>query len=402
MQCLMSLHQTLQGNERETKSPARHREAHRSRLVRLGCEVMEDRVLMSAGLPDYHFTAPALVAGTTQHSAPRSIGAFTKTPGGTTQRIVNDYAGPAPNPNAIINSNWSGYVAATNFSQPQANSVTAVFGSWVVPTVTGPSSGTLMSSVWVGIDGDGINGNDNVEQIGTSEDVINGQPVYQAWWEMYSPGYQQPEQVITGMTINPGDSITALVQYITSGAQAGQFCLSIVDNSQANEAFSTCVSSSQYQSPLAQASCAEWIVEASSCNGSITTLPNFGSVTFTNAGLGINGNWGPINAWQSQAYNIGSNGVSYDTTSLLTNFGTSFVVTYNPSAGAAVRAGTDAAAGTATGAGVGTTLRLNKTIAAPAIRGSAWTGASVVSGFRTLIRQHNCPTQRFMIDPLWN
>ena len=87
MQCLMSLHQTLQGNKRKTKSPARHREAHRSRQVRLGCEVMEDRVLMSPGLPDYHFTAPALVAGTTQHNAPSSIGAFTKAPGGTTQRI---------------------------------------------------------------------------------------------------------------------------------------------------------------------------------------------------------------------------------------------------------------------------------------------------------------------------
>ena len=88
MQCLMSLHQTLQGNKRKAKSPARHREAYRSRLVRLGCEVMEDRVLLSAALPDYHFTAPALVAGTTQHNAPSSIGTFTKTPGTTTQSIT--------------------------------------------------------------------------------------------------------------------------------------------------------------------------------------------------------------------------------------------------------------------------------------------------------------------------
>src|SRR5271166_2343411 len=88
MRCLMSLHQTLQGNERKAKSPARHREAYRSRLVRLGYEVMEDRVLLSAALPDYHFTAPVLVAGTTQHNAPSSIGAFTKTPGGTTYGSV--------------------------------------------------------------------------------------------------------------------------------------------------------------------------------------------------------------------------------------------------------------------------------------------------------------------------
>ena len=69
MQCLTCLHQTLQGNKRKAKSPARHREAYRSRLVRLGCEVMEDRVLLSAALPDYHFTAPALVAGATAVSA---------------------------------------------------------------------------------------------------------------------------------------------------------------------------------------------------------------------------------------------------------------------------------------------------------------------------------------------
>ena len=202
----------------------------------------------------------------------------------------------------------------------------------------------------------------------------------------------------------PGDSITASVQYITSGAHAGQFYLSIVDNSRSNDSFSIYASSSQYQSPLAQRSCAEWIVEAPSVGGSIATVPNFGSVTFTNATAVINGVSGPINAasWQSQALNIGSNGVTYDTTSVLTNSGTSFVVTYNPSAGAAVRAGTNAAAGTASGAAVGTTLRSGKTVAAPVLRGSAWTGASVVSGFRTPIGQHKRPTQGFLMDPFWN
>ena len=126
MQCLMSLHQTLQGNKRKTKSPARHREAYRSRLVRLGCEVMEDRVLMSAGLPDYHFTAPALVAGTTQHNAPSSIGAFTKTPGGTTQRIVSNGsmqavapAAPSFTATAVsgtqINLAWTPVAGATGY-----------------------------------------------------------------------------------------------------------------------------------------------------------------------------------------------------------------------------------------------------------------------------------------------
>ncbi len=672
MQPLMSLHQALRGNERKTKSPARHREAHRSRQVRLGCEVMEDRVLMSAGLPDYHFTAPALVAGTTQHNAPSSIGAFTKTPGGTTQRIVSNgsmqavapaapsftatvvsgtqinlawtpvagatgyqvhvwngdteendnlssnytswavtglspnttynldvaaynaagttwansqsattlskptapsapffmampvsatqvtlawtpvagatgylvdelingawkqigslgssstgctvnglspnttyyfkvgaynaagttwansqsattflaapsftatavsatqinlawkgvagatgylvdelingvqkqigslgsgstsYAvnglspnttyyfkvgasnaagttwansqsattyggstGPAPAPNADTYPNWSGYVAATSISQPKANSVTAVSGSWIVPTVTGPSTGSYHSSVWVGIDG---YSNSTVEQVGIDVAWVNGSPVYDAWWEMWSTGKGQTEQVISNMTVEPGDSITASVQYVTSGAHAGQFYLSIVDSSRSNDSFSTYESSSSLQSPLAQRNSAEWIVEVPTIGGSYATLPNFGSVTFTNATAVINGVSGPINAasWQSQALNIGSNGVTYDTTSVLTNSGTSFVVTYNSSAGAAVRAATNAAAGTASGAAVGTTLRSGKTVAGPVLRGSAWTGASVVSGFRTPIGQHKCPTQGFLMDPLWN
>ena len=150
--------------------------------------------------------------------------------------------------------------------------MTAVSGSWIVPTVTGPSTGSYYSSVWVGIDGWG---NSTVEQLGTEEDLVNGSPVYRAWWEMYSSGKGQPEQVITSMNVMPGDSITASVQYITSGAHAGQFYLSIVDNSRANDAFSIYASSSQYQSPLAQLSCAEWIVEAPTVGGSIRDSREF-------------------------------------------------------------------------------------------------------------------------------
>ena len=48
-------------------------------------------------------------------------------------------------------SNWSGYAVETNLNSPQSNSVTAVSGSWTVPTVTG--TGTAYSAIWVGIDG---------------------------------------------------------------------------------------------------------------------------------------------------------------------------------------------------------------------------------------------------------
>ena len=137
--------------------------------------------------------------------------------------------------------------------------MSAVYGSWIVPTVTGPSSGTERSCVWVGIDG---NVDSTVEQVGTDQYVVDGHAVYRAWWEMMSSGIGQPEQVIANMIVKPGDSITASVQYIASGAYAGEFYLSIVDNSRLNDSFSIYASSSQYQSPLATAECAEWIVEA--------------------------------------------------------------------------------------------------------------------------------------------
>jgi hypothetical protein len=307
-----------------------------------------------------------------------------------------------PNPTPGTSSNWSGYVAATSISQPQSNSVSSVSGSWVVPRVDGPSSGTTHSAVWVGIDGFS---NGTVEQVGTEQDVVNGTPVYDAWWEMFSTGRQQPEQVITGMTVMPGDSITASVQFISSGTHANQFYLSIVDNSRSNDSFSTYQMSSQTQSPLAQRNCAEWIVEAPTIVGSgIASLADFGSVTFTSASAVINGVSGAINSssWQSQALNMTSDGTSrgtaLDTTSVLTNSGKNFVVIDDSSVGSAVQSGTNVGAGTKSGPAVGSTLQSRKRMGSPAIGGPAWAGASDLARFRTPIGQPARPVQGSSIN----
>ena len=248
------------------------------------------------------------------------------------------------NPNATTSPNWSGYAAETSFSNPQQNSVSAVSGSWVVPTVTGPSTGSSYGSTWVGIDG---NANNTVEQIGTSENYVNGQPAYFAWWEMWSSVDKQTAQTIWTMTVNPGDLITASVQYISSGAHAGQFQLSIVDQSRANDSYTKYQTSSQTQSPLAQRESAEWIMERTTINGSYATLPNFGSVFFSDATAVINGVSGAINcpSWQSQAINMSSGGVTYATTSALTDLGSSFEVNYNASAATQVMMGAKLAPG---------------------------------------------------------
>ena len=223
---------------------------------------------------------------------------------------------------STTSSNWSGYVAETSLSNPQSDSVSAVSGTWTVPTATG--TGTEYSSVWVGIDG---YNSSSVEQLGTDSDVVNGVAQYYVWYEMYP----QASNNVTSMTISPGDTITASVQYLTTGSHAGQFELSIADTSNANDSFTT------YQSGSGlQRSSAEWIVEAPSSSSGILPLANFGSVTFTNASATINGTTGPINSssWQSASINMASGSTTEASTSALTdaNSTSSFTVSYLASA----------------------------------------------------------------------
>ncbi|MGO9112465.1 MAG: G1 family glutamic endopeptidase [Thermoguttaceae bacterium] len=219
---------------------------------------------------------------------------------------------------STLSTNWAGYAAATDLNQPLSGSVSAVSGSWHVPAVTG--TGTAYSAVWVGIDG---YTSSTVEQIGTESDLVNGQPRYSVWYETYP----QSSVNITTMTVSPRDSISASVQYVASGAYAGQFKLTITDTSRANDSFTT------YQiAPQAQRSSAEWIVEAPSSNSSVLPLANFASVTFTNATATIKGVTGPIDSsnWQESAINIANSALTETSTSGLTdaNGASAFTVAY--------------------------------------------------------------------------
>jgi hypothetical protein len=181
-------------------------------------------------------------------------------------------------------SNWAGYVAATDLSIPLKHSVTDVQGSWRVPTVV--ASGTLntASAVWVGIDGDS---NRTVEQIGTEQDWAGGAPVYYAWFEMYpARGF-----MITAVPIQPGDQISAEVQFIAKN----QFVLSISNLTQ-NVGFSIT------KKRAAQRTSAEWIVEAPFFHR-ILSLADFGTVPFSGCSTTMEGVAGAINdgSWQNES-----------------------------------------------------------------------------------------------------
>ena len=60
----------------------RHSEAHRSRQVRLGCEVMEDRVLLSPGSPTTTSQPPLLSQGLLSTTLPARSGRSPKLRGG--------------------------------------------------------------------------------------------------------------------------------------------------------------------------------------------------------------------------------------------------------------------------------------------------------------------------------
>lgn len=94
--------------------------------------------------------------------------------------------------------NWAGYVAATSLSLPQKDSVSDVKGNWTVPAVTGTSD--AYSSTWVGIDGFSDN---TVEQVGVSQNWINGAAQYYAWYEMYP----NAAVFISSVPVSPGDCL---------------------------------------------------------------------------------------------------------------------------------------------------------------------------------------------------
>lgn len=153
---------------------------------------------------------------------------------------------------ATNSTNWAGYAVTAS-----SGTVSDVKGSWIVPKIQGtcPSRSDQYSSFWIGIDG---YTSKTVEQIGTDSDCQGGSPTYYAWYEFYPAG-----SVGLGMSISPGDTISAQVQFHSS-----KYTVSIKD-------VTTGASFSHSHRMSASRSSAEWIAEAPS-SGGILPLADFG------------------------------------------------------------------------------------------------------------------------------
>ena len=173
-------------------------------------EALERRLTLSGVPCRATVVGPPAIAAAVEHSS----AALVATP--VTHSAVKSIATTEPIQNT--SSNWSGY--AINGS---SGSVSNVAGTWTVPTVSTSKSG--YSAVWVGIDG---YSSSSVEQIGTGEDVSNGQASYYAWYEMYPSA----SVTIPSMTVKPGDSMTGSVTYNAAG---NDFVLTITDTTESTK-----------------------------------------------------------------------------------------------------------------------------------------------------------------------
>jgi len=195
-------------------------------------------------------------------------------------------------------TNWAGYVLSHG-------RFTRVSASWVEPAIKPGTQPTEVAALWVGLDGRGTN---NLEQIGTLSGMLGGSPAYEVWYEIVP---QAP--VYLTMAIKPGDSITASVT--TNGA--GDFTLFIRNNT-THVAFST-----NQRSPGAELVTAEVVAEAPATISGPTPLPDFGTITFTDAR--VNGR--PIGTYHWDRLSMASDTPQALTSALARNAG-SFSVTW--------------------------------------------------------------------------
>jgi hypothetical protein len=179
-------------------------------------------------------------------------------------------------PVSVRVSQWSGYIVASDV-QNRSPVVSSASASWKVPKIK-PSENDTFSGVWLGIGGYGEN---TLIQIGTEQEYYNGDAVYYAWYELL-PGYLVR---IQSLHVRAGDTITASVSLVNENAST--WSIELKDVTRGDEFNKVVVYNSSMLS-------AEWIVERPKVNGVVSTLADFGNVTFTECKATVDGVTGAI------------------------------------------------------------------------------------------------------------
>jgi hypothetical protein len=181
-----------------------------------------------------------------------------------------------PDSHTIASVGWAGYIVASSFNGQK--DIVSVSGTWTVPAVNA-ASGDGYSSSWIGIGGQE---DKTLIQVGTEQNVYNGDGSYGAWYELL-PALSTR---IDNFNVSPGDRMSAAIALVNSDIELWNIQISDLTNGESfNQNF-------QYNSTR---SSAEWILERSLVNGQITTLADFDSVTFNNCTVQVGDRSGNIN-----------------------------------------------------------------------------------------------------------
>jgi hypothetical protein len=163
-----------------------------------------------------------------------------------------------------LSSSWSGELdsgSGANFTE--------VAGDWVVPAVQSSTIDTA-SSTWIGIDGAFAS---SLIRTGTEQNSGPTGTQYYGWFQLLP---QAP--IVIGLAVFPGDTMQASV----SESAPGTWNIALDDLTRhwtTSQAFT-------YNTPGLSA---EWIEGASTSGGSVSTLADYGSMTFTNLAIGGTG-----------------------------------------------------------------------------------------------------------------
>lgn len=215
-------------------------------------------------------------------------------------------------PVSLKSPQWAGYVVMSNLILRESE-VTIVTGSWTVPSIN-PTANDAYSSVWVGVGGFGEG---SLVQTGTAQQSVNGIVSYYAWYELL------PNRAvrIQNFTVMPGDEITASVKLVDPGDNIWNVGISDLTR---GTSFSR---NFAYNSSRLSA---EWVVEAPSLQGNITTLADFGSVTFSSCFATVADETGAISSFPGyQLVMYDGQDVQLVDVSALNAEGSGFTVTYS-------------------------------------------------------------------------
>jgi hypothetical protein len=211
----------------------------------------------------------------------------------------------------LTSTDWAGYIITPNLGDA-SQQVVGINASWTVPRVR-VFSFDAYSSAWIGIGG---HSEKTLIQVGTEHDSVNGKEFYAVWYEML------PDTAIRidTISISPGDTIIASITLVNSDID--QWAIRIHDITSGQGFYRTFIYNSSRLS-------AEWILERPHISDKISSLADFGTVTFEDSYVKIGDNIGKIGNY-SYSQVIMTNDLSKQLTSVapLGEDEASFSVTY--------------------------------------------------------------------------